>query len=237
MSTQYTATVSGATDSFEHSMASPVTWTFTTAATPTYTLFSNGSAPVIASGSDSQSDELGVKFEALTNGYVSGIRFYKGAANTGTHVGYLWDANGNLLASATFTNETATGWQQVTFASPVFITANAVYTASYLAPNGGYAADGGYFATAGVTSGPLYALSNAEVNGQGVFSYTDAFPTTSFNATNYWVDVIFNSTPPAVGATAPNRRHGRCAGIGRDCNLQRGRAAGQHLVRPQRRLR
>ena len=48
-----------------------------------------------------------------------GIRFYKAAANTGTHIGNLWTASGQLLASATFTNETASGWQQVNFASPV----------------------------------------------------------------------------------------------------------------------
>ena len=103
-------------------------------------------------------------------GYLTGIRFYKGPSNTGTHVGYLWSSTGTLLATATFTNETATGWQQVTFANPVPIAINTVYIASYYAPNGGYAADGGYFASSGVTSGPLTAPSNAAAGGQGVYS-------------------------------------------------------------------
>ena len=67
---------------------------------------------------DHGSVELGVKFTSETFGTVSGIRFYKSAANTGTHVGSLWTASGTLLASATFTSETASGWQQVNFSTP-----------------------------------------------------------------------------------------------------------------------
>ena len=44
-------------------------------------------------------------------GYITGLRFYKAATNTGTHVGNLWTAAGSLLSSVTFTNETASGWQ------------------------------------------------------------------------------------------------------------------------------
>ena len=47
---------------------------------------------------------------------ITGIRFYKAAANTGTHIGSLWTADGQRLAQATFTGETASGWQTVTFA-------------------------------------------------------------------------------------------------------------------------
>ena len=51
-------------------------------------------------------------------GAITGVRFYKAAANTGTHIGSLWTADGQRLAQATFTGETASGWQTVTFASP-----------------------------------------------------------------------------------------------------------------------
>ena len=44
-----------------------------------------------------------MKFKADVFGTVSGIRFYKAAANTGTHIGSLWTATGQLLATATFT--------------------------------------------------------------------------------------------------------------------------------------
>ena len=141
-------------------------------------------------------------------GYITGILFYKGASNTGTHVGHLWDANGNLLATATFANEAASGWQQVTFASPVAIAADTVYIASYFAPNGGYAADGAYFASSAFSSGPLTALSTATPGGNGVYVDGGGFPTNSFNATNYWVDVDFNPgnvnvPPPTVIAQTP----------------------------------
>ena len=64
------------------------------------------------------------------------------------------------LATATFTNETATGWQQANFASPVAVTAGTTYVASYLAPNGHYASD---TATSPlrVTDPPLTALGTA----------------------------------------------------------------------------
>jgi hypothetical protein len=137
--------------------------------------------------------ELGVKFRSDVGGYVWGVRFYKGADNTGTHLGHLWTSTGALLGSATFTAETASGWQQVSFATPVAISANTTYVASYLAPNGGYAYDGGYFATA-TTRGPLRALASGEDGGNGVFRVGSGFPTETYNAANYWVDVVFSTT-------------------------------------------
>ena len=87
------------------------------------------------------------------------VRFYKGANNTGTHVGNLWTSGGALLATATFTGETASGWQQVSFATPVQVTANTVYVASYFAPNGRYAGDNNYFANSGVTNRTDHAVA------------------------------------------------------------------------------
>jgi hypothetical protein len=128
-------------------------------------------------------------------GYITGVRFYKGGGNTGTHIGYLWSSDGTLLASATFTGETASGWQQVNFSTPVAITAGTTYVASYLAPNGHYAYDEGYFTYAGVDNGVLHALSNAVAGGNGVFVYgAGGFPNRSWAATNYWVDVVFSTT-------------------------------------------
>ena len=37
--------------------------------------------------------EVGVKFRADFGGSVTGIRFYKAAANTGTHIGSLWTSD------------------------------------------------------------------------------------------------------------------------------------------------
>ena len=63
--------------------------------------------PAVASDPDSSAIEVGVKFRANQAGFISGIRFYKGSGNTGTHVGSLWSASGTKLGSATFTGESA----------------------------------------------------------------------------------------------------------------------------------
>ena len=76
---------------------------------------------------------------------------------------------GTLLATATFTNETASGWQQVNFSNPVVITAGTTYVASYHT-NGDYSADGNYFATAH-TNGSLTALASGASGGDGVYAY------------------------------------------------------------------
>jgi hypothetical protein len=109
-----------------------------------------------------------------------------------------------------FTVEPDTGWQQALFQTPVRITANTTYVVSYFAPTGNYAADGGFFTSSGVDNAPLHALSDPDAGGNGVFndSPSGGFPSQSFNATNYWVDVVFADTavlPPQVLSTTPAR--------------------------------
>src|SRR5262249_33421339 len=107
-STLYTVTISGAMDAFGNILA-PVTWTFTT--TPFTTIWST-MVPAIPAVNDPSPIEVGVKFDTDVTGQITGVRFYKGTGNTGTHVGHLWTGTGTLLATVTFTNETASGWQQ-----------------------------------------------------------------------------------------------------------------------------
>src|SRR5438477_38229 len=155
-------------------------------------------------GSDSPV-ELGVRFYSDTPGYVTGIRFYKSAANTGAHIGNLWSSNGTLLASASFTSETASGWQQVNFSGPVAITANTPYLASYHATIGHYAGDASYFATTGVNKSPLHTYTNTSATPEAPYAYGSAsqFPASTYNSANYWVDVAFSaSTSGGGGGTA-----------------------------------
>jgi N,N-dimethylformamidase beta subunit-like, C-terminal/Domain of unknown function (DUF4082)/Bacterial Ig domain len=157
------------------------------------TIWPSSAVPTIISDSDTGSVELGVKFRSDVNGFITGIRFYKGSANTGTHVANLWTTSGQRLATATFTNETASGWQQVNFATPVAVTANTVYIASYFAPNGRYAGDNNYFSASGVDRNMLHALQDGVSGGNGVYAYgsTSAFPASTWQSSNYWVDVVF----------------------------------------------
>lgn len=138
-------------------------------------------------GGDAQSIEVGTRFSSDTSGFITGVRFFKSAANTGTHTASLWSASGQLLATATFTSETASGWQQVNFATPVAITAGATYTVSYHTNVGHYSLTRSYFASP-FTSGPLHVPASG-----GVYRYgTSGFPTQTFQATNYWVDPVLN---------------------------------------------
>ncbi|MFD7554756.1 DUF4082 domain-containing protein [Streptomyces sp. NPDC059835] len=204
LSTTYTASVQ-ASDLWGNAMAAPVTWNFTTGTTPPTvncpcTLWTGTTTPSTANvGDDTNSVELGTRFQSAVNGYITGISFYKGPNNTGTHTGSLWSANGTLLATGTFGSETLTGWQQLKFATPVAITAGTSYVASYHAPNGNYSVDGGYF-TAAHRSYPLVAPADGTGGANGLYKYgaSSSFPTNTFGSVNYWVGPIFTTTPPAT---------------------------------------
>ena len=52
----------------------------------------------------------------------------------------LWTSTGTLLATGTFSDETASGWQELDFSAPVAVTAGTTYVASYYTSTGHYAA-------------------------------------------------------------------------------------------------
>jgi hypothetical protein len=159
-------------------------------ATPDDSIFELGTPAVVDAG-DTSATVLGVKFNADVNGSITGIRFYKASANTGTHVGALWTAAGTQLAQGTFGGETASGWQTLTLSTPVAVTAGTTYVASYLAPRGHYSVTSAAFSNP-LDNPPLHALdTGTSANGVYTYSTTSVFPTNTFNSTNYWVDVLF----------------------------------------------
>ena len=166
--------------------------------------------PATITDTDAKSVELGVKFRSDVAGSITGIRFYKGPQNTGAHTGTLWSNSGAQLATATFTSESASGWQQVTFAGPVNIAANTTYVASYYAPVGKYSSTNNYFGANTGGDTPIHGLKASTNGGNGVYKYgTSGFPTTAHNNTNYWVDVVFSNnvvadtTAPTISSTSP----------------------------------
>lgn len=212
--TTYTVSVK-ATDSSGNVMPSPFTWSFTTGkprpATCPCTVWDDFTTPQTAATSDTNSVELGTKMRFDVKGQVFGVRFYKGPGNTGTHVGSLWSSSGTLLASGTFTNETASGWQSLNFSAPVNVNANTTYIVAYFAPSGHYAASPGYFGGHTASYNQLHAIADGTDGGNGVYTYTSgsAFPGNTYNANNYWVDVLWSpgangdTTPPSVTSTTP----------------------------------
>jgi hypothetical protein len=165
-------------------------------------LFGN-QAPATPAANDSSAVTLGVRVTPQADGYITAVRFYKGTGNTGTHKGILWSSTGTVLASGTFSGETASGWQVLTFGSPVAVTAGTTYVASYYAPSGHYAADANAFAYQDIVASPLVAPRSG---GNGVFTGGDGFPTKSYQFTNYYVDVLFVdlvNAPPTVVSVTP----------------------------------
>src|SRR4051812_28363419 len=69
------------------------------AATCPCTVFTATQAPANPSENDSDAVEVGMKFRADQAGFVTGVRFYKGTSNTGTHTGSLWSSAGTPLAT------------------------------------------------------------------------------------------------------------------------------------------
>ncbi len=158
--------------------------------------------------------ELGVKMRFEYDGYITGVRFYKTPGMGGIHSASLWNSTGTVrMANATFVNESASGWQEVQFA-PVAVMANAIYTASVFMTDGNYTATGNYF-TAQINNSPFIIQRHGEAwdgtgnPGQGSYagSSTSVYPNGSFNATNYWIDATYVSSPdisaPTITTQAP----------------------------------
>lgn len=187
----YTATITtGAKSSAGIALASAVSWSFTTAGCPCSAM--TGLTPATTGldvadgrGSGTWTYEMGTKFQVSTASEITAIRFYKDAGETGTHVATLWSAGGTILAQATFTSETGSGWQQQAFASPVALSAGTTYVVS-VNLNAKFVMTSGGLASAR-TSGPLSTV----VGSNGVYGNSaGTFPTNSWNNSNYFVDLV-----------------------------------------------
>ncbi|MEV8182561.1 DUF4082 domain-containing protein, partial [Specibacter sp. NPDC078692] len=169
-----------------------VSWQFSTAdgsATPSnYSMFGALVPDTASNTDDSAAIELGVAFTPSVAGSVTAIRFFKGAGNTGAHTGSIWNAAGVRLATVAFTGETASGWQSATLTTPLQLTAGTTYTVSYFAPNGNYSSTSAFFATP-FSHGPLSV--DAGSNGRYFYGSSGGMPSNSWNATNYFVDLVF----------------------------------------------
>ncbi|MBE9189319.1 DUF4082 domain-containing protein [Gloeocapsopsis crepidinum LEGE 06123] len=159
------------------------------------TLFTN-QTPQASGKTDGIPYELGMKFQTTKAGQITAIRYWKSSSETGTHVGKIWSSTGSLLASVTFANETASGWQQQALSAPLNIQANATYVVSvnvnlyYPITQNGFASS--------VVNGDLNSVADGN---NGVYNTNPgSFPTSSWQNSNYYRDIVFvagnNSSPP-----------------------------------------
>jgi hypothetical protein len=83
--------------------------------------------------------ELGARFVSKRTGQVVALRFFKGAKETGRHMGRVWSTAGQLLAEVAFENETPSGWQEQRLPKPVPVKAGTRFVISVTTdPNGLY---------------------------------------------------------------------------------------------------
>jgi Domain of unknown function (DUF4082) len=165
---------------------------------PIYTIYPATTVPTTPAEDDRHAVELGVRFSAAQSGTILGVRYYKSAQNTGPHTGSVWTAGGKKLATATFSNESRSGWQTVKFATPVTVNANQTYVASYHT-------NAGYYAQQQWTFARQSKIGNSMVAGSaGVFQYGgSAFPVGTWHDATYYVDVLFQPSGSAPASSPP----------------------------------
>ncbi|MDP9375356.1 MAG: DUF4082 domain-containing protein, partial [Chloroflexota bacterium] len=150
--------------------------------------------------------ELGMKFQSGRSGQITALRYWKAAGDPGPHVGRLWAAEGGpALATVTFANETASGWQQQDLEKPVPIQADTTYIVSVNA--------NGHFArtveglTDAVVNGDLRSLADGA---NGLYGPPGKPPTNAYQNSNYFRDVVFvpDDSAPATAISLENRKPG-----------------------------
>jgi Domain of unknown function (DUF4082) len=151
------------------------------------TLLFTNQVPSVPDNTDNVPYELGMKFRSNTGGQINAIRFWKAASETGTHSGKIWSETGTLLASVTFANETASGWQQQALTTPLNIQANTTYVVS-VNVNAYYVFTNDELGSS-IINGNLSSVADGN---NGVFNGTSgSFPTNSYRNTNYYRDIDF----------------------------------------------
>lgn len=165
-------------------LSSVVAVAFSAHATTTTNLFDPSWTPT--NFGEHNSLELGVRVTTSAAGYVTEIKYYKFVDSTAEHSAHVWDENGTLLASATFTAETASGWQSVELATPLAISAGQVFTVSVFSTDWYYPDE----SFPSMTSGPL-TITN------GYYNYVGSpyFPNQTVGK-NYAVDFTFSDALP-----------------------------------------
>ena len=167
---------------------------------------------------------VGATIVFAADGQVTAIRFWAPGTNTGTYTGALYEVTsdddpagsgtGDLLVSAAVAsgNITAGAFNDITVAS-VDVTAGTYYRAAVHCTSGRIVATGAAFASAAITNGNVTDIQHGTATPLGTLhngAFTEgvslSYPATSFNATDYFVDVVFSEGPPpdvAVGAGVP----------------------------------
>lgn len=149
-----------------------------------FTFWSDSVVPAIQSVQDRRAATVGTRFVATASTNIVGLRYYRGPANDGPHVGQLWRAeDGTLLGSVTFV-DSSFGWQTARLAAPIPVSAGRSYVVSYTAPSGHYAYQERVFANgSGIVAGALTAVGGVQGRQAGM-------PSRAWREGAFFVDVL-----------------------------------------------
>jgi hypothetical protein len=143
--------------------------------------------PETTAGADGSTWEQGLEFSSSVNGQITHLRFWKAPGEPGgpnAHTGKIWNTNGTLLASVSFSCESSFGWQEAALTTPLQITAGVRYRVTYNVQT--VIAKTFNVLNTPLTRGPL----------TGWVSYfstpAGSFPTT-FSGSNLFADVVFKT--------------------------------------------
>ena len=173
----------------------------TAEAASTITMWGTAKPKGVKPVSNSRAVEVGTRFTVNATGKITGVRFYKIAGMKGTHTGTLWSSKGKKLASVTFRNETASGWQTARFSKAVSVKKGQKLTVSLHVPKGGKYAKTAKQPKKTKTS----TLKLRSTTTSGVYRYKSsvAYPKTTTKA-QYWVDVTFQKKSVASAKGFPS---------------------------------
>jgi hypothetical protein len=144
-------------------------------------------------GDDGNPLTIAVQFYVLWDCGFKGLKIYKNPNASGPITFYLWDANGNMLATTTATwAADAGGWREIDFPQAIQLSSmnSPLYYAGYYTPQGRYAFSHNIFAALDFCSPPLVVPFNTDdfnPHGGSYFQQgANAFPTHS-TTTNYYI--------------------------------------------------
>ncbi len=184
------------------SAAGLATETVTVTAPDTYSLFGMAPAKAAQLYNDGAALELGMRFQSSAPASLLGLRYYRApgdSADTDVRQGHLWTEAGGLLATVTFTSGPGqSGWQVATLSSPITLQAGATYVVSYQTADN-YLATGNFFDS--TVTAPFGVLSTPS-GPNGVYAGGGQFPWQTYDAANYWVDVVVDPTDASNASPA-----------------------------------
>jgi len=187
-----------------------------------YTVFGQGAAGSLQS--DTQDYTMGMQFTLSQPAALTGI-WFNSATGAGalpaacciyqvTGAGTGSQVTGTVNTSPSWSAAAGSGWVKVTYDGSVTLSASTNYKVCVFYGGGAnwYSITANYWSSGpgsgGITSGIITAPNNAVADqGQDTFHNPSAvlvYPDTSFNASNYWVDVeVTVAAPPPPVTTGP----------------------------------